>query len=461
MASRFEEEESPPQPPECANCGAVGDLLRCSRCRTEWFCSLACHKAYWPFHRQHCRRNEFADVVEQGGGDTRFAAWLRRHGKQAVIGDAEVERLERAGRAVLGPGREEVMDGMYGRLDPKPLPPTYSPEELQRMAERARREAQQARLLSRQDAAWVALTVEPGMGMECSRYKWTQNQSHVYIYARLPERHDSSWGGGGSVWGGGDGGGASGLRVQLTPEHLAVSLLLGGGRGGAHGTSWGAGGGPMPLTAGGGRDDDSANGGGDEAEEEQEQEVEVLFGGRLFAAVKAELSTWFVDDGVLTVRLLKRCRRGHYAAGATNASTWWRSVWAAGHCPPGEALALAHPPTAYYWSEYEESDLPEESPRPPAPPHALPPPASTPPAPAAPASSALAKQLAAAQAHGGASSGQQAEAGELSAEVLPAALPGDVLRWPDGADGKQGLGKTVAGSVVTVTAAAGEGVPGI
>ena len=33
---------------------------------------------------------------------------------------AEVDRLERAGRAVLGPGREEVMDGMYGRLEPRP-----------------------------------------------------------------------------------------------------------------------------------------------------------------------------------------------------------------------------------------------------------------------------------------------------------------------------------------------------
>lgn len=27
--------------------------------------------------------------MEEGGGDARFAAWLRRHGKQAVIGDGE------------------------------------------------------------------------------------------------------------------------------------------------------------------------------------------------------------------------------------------------------------------------------------------------------------------------------------------------------------------------------------
>lgn len=58
------------------------------------------------------------------------------------------------------------------------------------------------------------------------------------------------------------------------------------------------------------------------------------------------------DDGVLTVSLLKRCRRGHYATGTTNANTWWRSVWAAADCPPGEALTQAHPPTTYYWWGY-------------------------------------------------------------------------------------------------------------
>lgn len=39
---------------------------------------------------------------------------------QAVLMDGEVERLERASRAVCGPSRQEVMDSMYGRVDPKP-----------------------------------------------------------------------------------------------------------------------------------------------------------------------------------------------------------------------------------------------------------------------------------------------------------------------------------------------------
>lgn len=44
-------------------------------------------QAYWPFHKAFCRRNDFADCLE--AADPRFAAWLRRHGKQAVLGDGE------------------------------------------------------------------------------------------------------------------------------------------------------------------------------------------------------------------------------------------------------------------------------------------------------------------------------------------------------------------------------------
>eukprot|EP00198_Chlamydomonas_reinhardtii_P001932 XP_001691268.1 predicted protein [Chlamydomonas reinhardtii] len=430
MASRFEEGEGPPQPPECANCGAVENLLRCSRCRTEWFCSLSCHKSYWPFHRQHCRRNEFADAVEEGGGDARFAAWLRRHGKQAVIGDA----------------------------------PKYSLEERQRVAERERREARQARLMSRQDAAWAAAvqTIAPGMGMECSRYSWTQNQSHVYVYARLLERGDS-WGGGG--------GGASRLRVHLTPERLSVSLVHAGGGGG--GGSKMPGSQPLPLPAaaggdggaGGPRTGPLAEAGSfrdDEDDERvEEEEAEVLFGGRLFAAVKAELSTWFVvhsnrpspgprppasaDDGVLTVSLLKRCRRGHYATGTTNANTWWRSVWAAADCPPGEALTQAHPPTTYYWSEYEEADLPEEGHLPPA----LP----SPPAPATwyqkrqqhrPAAAALPAQMLSEQQHMDVEMEAAAEAEQKAAS-----------RWRGGKPVGRGQGKLEPSHVVTALAAGG------
>ncbi|PNH12039.1 hypothetical protein TSOC_001052 [Tetrabaena socialis] len=255
MASRFEDEQ--PAVRECANCGAADELLRCSRCRSEWFCSLACHK--------FCRRNEFADVLEEG--DPRFAGWLRQHGKQAIIGDAEVDRLERAGRAVMGPGREALLSSV-GIVTPiMPVSQTI----IRKKPTETSPPPHQARLMSRQDLAWSAITIEPGMGMECAR-----------------------------------------------PGSLSVA----------------SGAGEQPIAA-----------------------------GELYGSIKAELSTWFVDDGLLHVELLKCCRRGHYAPGATNADTWWPSVWR--RCPPGEAMQRPHPPTRYYWwgrAEYEECDLPPEQP---------------------------------------------------------------------------------------------------
>lgn len=66
-----------------------------------------------------CRRNEIADAVQDS--DAKFATWLPKHGKQAVLKDDEVDRIERAAAATCGTqSREDVIASMYGRLDPKP-----------------------------------------------------------------------------------------------------------------------------------------------------------------------------------------------------------------------------------------------------------------------------------------------------------------------------------------------------
>ena len=79
---------------ECANCGDTERALACcSRCRGAWFCSVKCQRAYWPFHKSWCRRNDFADVVERT--EPKFARWMRAHGKQAVLKDGAVDCLSR------------------------------------------------------------------------------------------------------------------------------------------------------------------------------------------------------------------------------------------------------------------------------------------------------------------------------------------------------------------------------
>lgn len=40
-------------------------------------------QAYWPFHKSACRRNDFADAIEHQ--EPQFAAWMRKHGKLAVL----------------------------------------------------------------------------------------------------------------------------------------------------------------------------------------------------------------------------------------------------------------------------------------------------------------------------------------------------------------------------------------
>ena len=65
-----------------------------------------------------CRRNEFADLLERQ--EPKFAQRMRQHGKQAVLKDDEVDRLERSAAATSGTSRQDVMESMYGRLSPKP-----------------------------------------------------------------------------------------------------------------------------------------------------------------------------------------------------------------------------------------------------------------------------------------------------------------------------------------------------
>ena len=83
MAAHYQEEEQILD--ECHNCVATENLALCSRCHSAHFCSRKCQKAYWPFHREWCRRNDFADHVEKT--QPKFARFLRKHGKQAVLKD--------------------------------------------------------------------------------------------------------------------------------------------------------------------------------------------------------------------------------------------------------------------------------------------------------------------------------------------------------------------------------------
>lgn len=62
--------------------------------------------------------------------------------------------------------------------------------------------------------------------------------------------------------------------------------------------------------------------------------------GALFARVKVEESTWFLEGRVLTLVLLKASRRGCFRDGTTNADTFWKSVLKSPQ--EGERLEVGH-----------------------------------------------------------------------------------------------------------------------
>ena len=107
---------------QCRCCGAddgCATLLRCSRCRSEWFCSAKCQSAIWPFHRSECddKANELADALEdsaQAGEhheDPNLIQWMRSHNKQAVLRSKQVDRIER--------GSASIKD-FFGKTLPEP-----------------------------------------------------------------------------------------------------------------------------------------------------------------------------------------------------------------------------------------------------------------------------------------------------------------------------------------------------
>ena len=209
MAAHYQEEVHVQN--ECENCGATEDLALCSRCHTAHFCSRKCQKAYWPFHREWCRRNDFADEVERT--QPKFARFLRKHGKQAVLKDGACEprlgerrarlrnprsRLRTSRRFVprfrafarsarhalpkpfsstptadaktanvlarSSPRRatDEVdrlerkvvsMPSMYGRANPKPEPPSYDAEDMRKMRDAEEKDLLRARAAEASAAA--------------------------------------------------------------------------------------------------------------------------------------------------------------------------------------------------------------------------------------------------------------------------------------------------------------------
>lgn len=149
-------------------------------------------------------------------------------------------------------------------------------------------EAEQARQAALTGESYLSIELPQDLGLDCGGYKWRQNQSHVDVFVPLPE-----------------GTSLQHIQVDLKPATIFVSV-----------------------------------------------HERTILKGALYRDIKVEESTWFIQDGVLEMNLLKRNRRGRYEQGTTNADTFWRSVTK--RAPENETLALEFPPNTYYWSFCED-----------------------------------------------------------------------------------------------------------
>lgn len=41
---------------ECGNCGKIGNMVKCSRCLSVYYCSLDCQKNEWKQHKKICKK---------------------------------------------------------------------------------------------------------------------------------------------------------------------------------------------------------------------------------------------------------------------------------------------------------------------------------------------------------------------------------------------------------------------
>jgi CS domain len=142
--------------------------------------------------------------------------------------------------------------------------------------------------------SYLAIDIPRHMGMDCGTYRWKQSQSHVEIFLPLPENIT-----------------ASKVSVTIKPGHIAIEF-----------------------------------------------DERPILKGQLYKEIKADESTWYIQDRVLEIVLLKRNRKGNYQDGTTNADTFWKSV--VKNAPEKEVLALEHPPTSYYWAPCEDGGVDKE-----------------------------------------------------------------------------------------------------
>ena len=96
---------------ECGHCTKSDARLRCSRCRSVYYCSAVCQRAAWPEHKSVCKKAE----RKPEGGDAPAVNLSTSKMEQRAI--SQRVRTERQRAAVCG-GLASARDGAFAPLNP-------------------------------------------------------------------------------------------------------------------------------------------------------------------------------------------------------------------------------------------------------------------------------------------------------------------------------------------------------
>lgn len=74
----------------CAHCGVtklVNVLLRCGKCKNEYYCDVGCQRAHWKVHKTVCRGNPFDEVSMSKEGKKLIKEAGMINGVRKIVGD--------------------------------------------------------------------------------------------------------------------------------------------------------------------------------------------------------------------------------------------------------------------------------------------------------------------------------------------------------------------------------------
>jgi hypothetical protein len=77
----------------CGHCKREGAILRCSRCKSAFYCDRACQQRHWPAHKPSCKAGGLRETDTGVNKEVRNGGGLPQHleGRPVVVQEKRAE----------------------------------------------------------------------------------------------------------------------------------------------------------------------------------------------------------------------------------------------------------------------------------------------------------------------------------------------------------------------------------